>query len=210
VTRLLPVADLAARVRAGEARLGRTRLVSVDGPAGAGKTTLAGRLAAALGPGTAVVHMDDLYAGWTMTGAVDRLAAGILEPLAEGRPGSYQPYDWAAGRFRPDAVAVPVPDVLIVEGCGSSPRRFDQWVTLRLWVQAPRALRITRGIERDGAAVADLWIQWQVLEEVVFATEDTRARADIRVDGAAGGRADDAVVLLDDISAQRAARTMDA
>jgi uridine kinase len=195
VTHLLPVADLADRVRAGEARLGSTRLVCVDGPAGAGKTTLTGRLTTSLGPGTAVVHMDDLYAGWTLTGAVDRLATGILEPLAERRPGAYQRYDWDAGRFRPEPVPVPVPDVLIVEGCGSSPRRFDPWTTLRIWVEAPRALRMTRGLERDGAAVADLWVQWQVLEAVVFRAEDTRARADVRVNGAVG-LAENAVALL--------------
>jgi len=32
--------------------------------------------------------MDDLYAGWTLTGAVARLEAGVLRALAEGRPGT--------------------------------------------------------------------------------------------------------------------------
>lgn len=182
----LTLVELAARVRGGEPRLGRTRLVCIDGPAGSGKTTLAGRLATVLGTGTAVVHMDDLYEGWTMSGAGDRLAAGVLEPIAAGRPGTYQPYDWAAGRFRPDPVGVPVPDVLIVEGCGSSPRRFDPWATLRIWVEAPQELRMTRGIDRDGAALTHLWAQWQQLETAVFEAEDTRARADLRVDGTAG------------------------
>jgi uridine kinase len=209
VTGRLPLPDLAARVRAGKARLGRTRLVCIDGPAGSGKTTLAGRLATALGSGTAVVHMDDLFPGWTLTGGVDRLVAGVLEPLAEERPGTHPRYDWDAGRFLPDLVPVPVPEVLIVEGCGSSPRRVDPWVTLRIWVEAPKALRTARGIQRDGVALTDRWREWQALEAAVFAAEDTRARADLRVDGAAAS-ADDAIALLDDISRQRAARTMDA
>ena len=191
----LPLPDLAARVCAGEARLGRTRLVCIDGPAGSGKTTLAARLATALGPGATVVHMDDLYEGWTMTGAVDRLQAGVLEPLAEARPGAYRRYDWDAGRFSPDLVPVPVPDVLIVEGCGSSPRQFDPWVTLRIWVEAPRELRMTRGIERDGAALRNRWLEWQDLEAAVFAAEGTRAGADLRVDGAIACP-DDSVALL--------------
>jgi uridine kinase len=195
VTGLLPFADLAARVRAGEPRLGRTRMVCIDGPAGAGKTTLAARLATALGSGTGVVHMDDLYDGWTLTGAVARLTAGVLEPLAQGRPGAHQRYDWDAGRFLPDAVPVPVPEILIVEGCGSSPRHADPWVSLRIWVEAPRALRLARGIGRDGAALADRWIQWQAHEAAVFAAEDTRARADLRVNGAAG-LPDGSVALL--------------
>ena len=184
MTGRLPLPELAARVRAGEPRLGGTRLVCIDGPAGSGKTTLATRLATELGKGTAVVHMDDLYEGWTMTGAADRLTAGVLEPLAERRPGAYRRYDWDAGQFRPELVPVPVPDVLIVEGCRCSPRHFDPWVTLRMWVEAPRELRMARGIERDGTALTQQWIRWQELEAAVFEAEDTRARADLRVDGA--------------------------
>jgi uridine kinase len=130
-----------------------------------------------------------------MTGAVDRLAEGVLEPLAEGRPGAYRRYDWAAAAFRPEPVPVPVPDVLIVEGCGSSPRRFDPWGSLRIWVEAPRELRMTRGIERDGAALTQQWIRWQELEAAVFRAEDTRARADLRVDGT-GSAPDGSLTLL--------------
>ncbi|MEV4756083.1 hypothetical protein AB0J86_13350 [Micromonospora sp. NPDC049559] len=46
--------DLARRVLAGPARLGRTRLVAVDGPSGAGKTIFAERLAAAIGSAAAI------------------------------------------------------------------------------------------------------------------------------------------------------------
>ena len=183
MTGRLPLPELAARVRAGEPRLGRTRLVCIDGPAGSGKTTLAARLEAELEAGTAVVHMDDLFGGWTMTGLTVRLSSGVLEPLAEGRSGSYQRYDWDTAAFLPDPLPVPVVDVLIVEGCGSSPRDFDRWTTLRIWVEAPQELRLARGIERDGAALTDEWIRWQQLEADVFEAEDTRARADLRVNG---------------------------
>jgi len=104
---------------------------------------------------------------------------------------------------------VPVPDVLVVEGCGSCPRAVDGWTTLRIWVEAPQPLRLARGLARDGADLADRWRRWQEEEAAHFAAEDTRARADLRVDGAAPA-ADGAAVLLDDICSQRAARTMDA
>jgi uridine kinase len=171
----------ADRVRTAAPRLGRTRLVCVDGPAGSGKTTLAARLAAVLG--ATVVHMDDLYAGWTLTGAVARLAAGVLRPLAEGRPGGYHRYDWAADRFDPDPVPVPVPDVLVVEGCGSAARALDTWAVLRIWVEAPEAVRLSRGIARDGAALEAQWRRWQRTETAVFAAEGTRDRANLLVDG---------------------------
>jgi uridine kinase len=182
----VPFARLAAEVRSAPARLGPVRLVCVDGPAGSGKTTFAGRLAAALGDPAGLVHMDDLYAGWTMTGSAARLAAGVLAPLAQGRPGGYHRYDWPAGRFAADVTTVPLADVLVVEGCGSCRRALDPFTTLRVWVEAPTGLRLARGLDRDGAAMADAWHRWQRTEAELFAAEATRDRADLRVDGTAG------------------------
>lgn len=182
---LTTFAGLAERVRTAPPRLGDTRLVCVDGPAGSGKTTFAARLAAAIGPDTAVVHMDDVYAGWTLDGAVARLTAGVLRPLAAGRPGVLHRYDWTAARFSPEPTTIPPPPALVVEGCGSSPRLFDAWTTLRIWVEAPPALRLSRGLARDGAVHEPHWRAWQETEAAEFAREATRARADLRVDGAA-------------------------
>jgi uridine kinase len=182
-------AGLADRVLAAPPGLGRTRLVCVDGPAGSGKTTFAGRLATALGEHAALLHLEDLYAGWSLTGAVARLSAGVLRPLAAGRPGAHHRYDWAAGRFTPGTVVVPPAPVLVVEGCGSCARALDPWTTLRIWVEAPPALRTARGLARDGVALEGEWRRWQRLEDAAFAAENTRARADLRVDGAAPGTA---------------------
>jgi uridine kinase len=178
-------AGLAERVLAAPPRLGEVRLVCIDGPAGSGKTTFAGRLTDALGDSAVLVHLEDLYAGWTLTGAVARLSAGVLRPLAEGLAGSHHRYDWGAERFADEPVVVPVPRVLVVEGCGSSPRPLDGWTTLRIWVEAPAPMRLSRGLARDGEDLAGHWRRWQESEARHFATEDTRARADVRVDGAA-------------------------
>jgi uridine kinase len=177
---------LAARVLAGPARLGGTRLVCVDGPAGSGKTTFATRLAADLGEAAAMVHFDDLYAGWTLTGAAARLQAGVLRPIREGRAGSFHRYDWTVPGFSPTATEVPARPVLIVEGCGSSPSRLDPWTTLRIWVEAPPALRIARGLARDGAGLEAEWLRWQHTEAAEFARERTKERADLWVDGETG------------------------
>ncbi|WP_347060541.1 uridine kinase [Blastococcus sp. HT6-30] len=180
----LTVAGLTARVLDAPPRLGGTRLVCVDGPAGSGKTTLAARLAAVL-PDPVVVHMDELYAGWTLTGAAARLSAGVLRPLADGRPGAYHAYDWAAGRFSSRPTPVPVPAVLVVEGCGSACRATDAWAGLRIWVEADPAVRLARGLARDGAQLAGEWHRWQRTETAHFAEDGTRARADAVVDGRA-------------------------
>ena len=193
--RPLTVAAVAGRVRAAAPRLGDTRLVLVDGPAGAGKTTFAGRLASALGEDAVVVHLDDLYADWTITGAVARLRAGVLRPLADGGPGAFHRYDWAARRFCPDPTVVPAAPVLLVEGCGSSPRVLDPWAVLRVWIEAPADLRAARGLARDGDALEFQWRRWQHTEAAEFAREDTRARADLRIDGAATAGEGTIVVL---------------
>ncbi|WP_138731737.1 uridine kinase family protein [Modestobacter excelsi] len=176
-------AALADQVRAAAPRLGVTRLVCVDGPAGSGKTRFAGRLAAELG--APVLHMDDVYAGWTLTGGFARLAAGVLRPLREGRAGAVHRYDWPAGRFA-ELVHVPAGPALVVEGCGSAPRDVDPYAVLRVWVEAPRTVRIARGIARDGEALRAHWLRWQQQEAAEFAGQDTRARADLLIDGTAG------------------------
>jgi uridine kinase len=175
-------AALAGEVLAAPPRLGGTRLICVDGPAGSGKTTFGRRLARALD--APLVHMDDLYAGWTLVGAAARLAAGVLRPLRSGRPGAYHRYDWHAGAFAAEPTAVPAVAALVVEGCGSSPPALDPLTALRVWIEAPAALRLGRGIARDGEELRAEWLRWQEREAAVFAVERTRVRADLRVDGA--------------------------
>ena len=174
--------ELAERVRASPARLGGTRLVVVDGPAGSGKTTFAGRLAAEL-DGAPVVHLDDLYDGWTLDGVTDRLRAWVLAPVAAGRAARFDAYDWAAGAFAVPTT-VPAGDVLVVEGCGAAARSLDDVVSLRVWVGAPPEVCARRWAQRGGAAMAAHQPAWALAEAAVFSREDTRARADLRVDGA--------------------------
>jgi uridine kinase len=181
------VDDVARRVAGAAPRLGPVRLVAVDGPAGSGKTTLAEALARGLvvrGLDTAVLHLDDLYDGWTgLEGSLwPRLAVQVLEPLRRGRPGRYQRYDWHAGAFD-GWVDVPVPQVLVLEGCGSARRAADPFVVLRVWVEAPPDVRLARGLERDGEAERTHWERWMHDEAAHFAAERTRARADVRLDG---------------------------
>lgn len=179
------VQDLAARVRRSAPRLGTVRLVLVDGPAGSGKTTLAAGLAEALG-GAQVVHMDDLYEGWSGLGPAlwPRLLAQVVTPLAAGRPGRYQRYDWVDGRFA-EWHDVPVAPALVIEGVGSAAAPVSSYAVLRVWVEAPPDERLRRGLERDGEAMREQWLAWQDREAAHFARDRTRSRADVVVDGTA-------------------------
>lgn len=181
-------ADLAARVLAAPPRLGPVRLVAVDGHAGAGKSTFAGRVADAVrdtGATVGLLHTDDLLEGWVDLDTYwPRLDAWVLDPLRRGEPGAYRAYDWHARRFGDEARPVPVTDVLVIEGvaCGRSQVRGA--LSLLLWVEAPEELRLRRGIARDGEAMRPEWLRWMAAETVHFARERTRDAADLRIDGA--------------------------
>lgn len=189
-----PVRDGAAgvpvvvdRVLRSAPRLGRVRLVCVDGPAGSGKTTMADGVArelSARGVGVAVVHLDDLYDGWRgLEGSLwPRLSAQVLEPVRRGRPGRFQRYDWGTGGFA-EWVDVPVRPVLVLEGCGSARRSADAVASVRVWVEAPDDVRLARGLARDGQAAEAHWTLWMADERAHFARERTRERADLRLDG---------------------------
>lgn len=168
------------------ATLGAGRLVCLDGPAGSGKSTWAAAVADAVQAVThapaPVVHMDDLFAGWSGLPEVDTQLDGLLCPLSEGRPGAYRRYDWLAGRFAEQVRVDPVP-VLVLEGVGSGSSRFEALATVLVWVEAPHDVRMRRGLERDGDAFAPHWERWAQDEAALFARERTRERADVVVDG---------------------------
>ena len=161
--------------------LGSGRLVCVDGPAGSGKTTLAdtlGRL-----EGAPVLHTDDLLDGWDGLATLPAALAGLLDPLADGRPGRAPRYDWHAGRFSGEVVVEPVP-LLVVEGVGAGSLPAAGRATVLVWVEAPYDLRMRRGLDRDGEVFAPHWDSWAAAEAAHFADHRTRERADVVVDGA--------------------------
>ena len=160
--------------------LGRSRLLCIDGPAGSGKTTLAGRVVEAW-PGTStLVHMDDLYEGWSGLEAAIPRVARLLEPLRRGRPSAYRRYDWVAGAWAEEHPVEPA-DLVVVEGVGSGSRPLADAMTVLVWVEAGSGVRLDRGVARDGQAMRDHWIAWREAEEALFAREGTRERADVTV-----------------------------
>ncbi|WP_244454271.1 uridine kinase family protein [Micromonospora echinofusca] len=182
-------AGLAERVLAAPARLGRTRLVAVDGPSGAGKTVFAARLAVALAalPGgpPPVVHTDDLLDGWTDQFTFwPRLEEAVLTPLRGGQPGGYHRYSWVRRCFTPRRVPVPPAPVVLLEGVGVARSAIRAELSLAVFVTAPTRLRVARALARDGAEVAAALVRWRRNERAHFATEATRRHADLVVDGA--------------------------
>lgn len=178
-------AELAEEIFAAQPRLGTVRLVTVDGPSGSGKTTFAGRLIGALSirRSVATVQIEELYQGWTLDGAWNRLDEHVLEPIAAGWDGGFHPYDWETGSWSPRWCAVPVSEVLVVEGCGSAPLAADRLTSVQVWIEAPAEVAFARGLARRGVDLPRRLRAWQRDEAQYFAEQDTRRRADIRADG---------------------------
>lgn len=158
--------------------LGTGRLLCIDGPAGSGKTTLAEQVFEEF-PGSRVVHLDDLYDGWSGLPRLGRQLGSLLGPLSEGRPGSYRRFDWVADAYAETVVVDPV-DMLVLEGVGAGSAE-PSLVTALVWVEAPEPVRLTRGLERDGSVMEDRWVQWQRDEAEHFLAHRTRERADLVV-----------------------------
>jgi uridine kinase len=180
--------ELAGQVLTRPPRLGGVRMVAVDGPSGAGKTTFAQRLARALRAlrtETAVVHTDELLDGWDDQFTFwTRLDETVLKPLAHGEPGRYPVYDWASGRFG-SVREVPVPEVLIVEGATSARPEAYPLLSFSIFLDADRDLRLARVLTRDGPAVEAPLRRWMAAEERHFAAAGTAEHADRLVDGVA-------------------------
>jgi len=150
-------------------RLAGRRFICIDGPAGSGKSTLAASL------GRPVVHMDDLYDGWTgLEAGVDQ-AQRLVDALAAGEEAGYRRYDWHAGASDGWVPVLPAP-LHVIDGCGSGSIKAD---ALLVWVETSPEEALRRGIARDGDALREQWLRWQRLEADVFARDHTRERAEL-------------------------------
>lgn len=158
------------------------RLVGVDGCGAAGKTTFAARLARAA-HNAPVVHTDD-FASWDEPMQWwPRLLADVVEPLSHGETATFHPYDWVRKQPSPDIIEIPPAPLVVIEGVGATREAWRDRLVKRIWVDAPRDLRLRRGLERDGDHMLEFWTWWMAEEDGYVADERPDTRADIRVDG---------------------------
>ena len=147
--------DLVALVRFRPA-IGATRLVTLDGHSGAGKTRLAGGLA----------------------GAVDWVA----RPLVTGRRARWRRYDWTAGRFA-EWQESPCAPIVVLEGCGAGSAALRPFASTAVWVDTPARLRNERLQARgDWPRYAPHRARWVDQEEALFAAERPWEHADAIID----------------------------
>ncbi|QIJ61558.1 hypothetical protein [Streptomyces sp. JB150] len=180
-----PLSDLARALRRLPPSCGPVRLVGVDGHAGSGKSTFAGRLAAALG-GAPVLHLDDIASHEELFDWTQRLLDQVIEPLRRGATARYAPYDWRARRFGPPRPLPPAP-VTLIEGVGAGRRALRPFLARLLWMELPREEAWARGRSRDGEEQREFWDGWVRAERRHFADDPSRPYADLLVHQVTGG-----------------------
>jgi uridine kinase len=157
----------------------QTRIVAVDGPGGAGKTSLAFWLAQKLD--APVIHTDD-FASWE--NPVDwwlQVIELALKPLAAGKRARYRPMRCGGEERAP--VSIEPNDIVILEGVTASRQAFQPYLAYSIWIETRRELRLQRGLERDGADAWAQWEQWMKAEDRYIERERPAERADLVLSG---------------------------
>jgi uridine kinase len=159
-------------------RRGETSLLAIDGHSAAGKSTFATALARRTG--AALVRGDDFYrvmdaavrARLTPAGGVEhyydwqRMRDEVLQPLRQGKPAIYHPYDWDTGTLAEGEVTV-AGAFVIVEGLFVSRPQLLPLFDRSVLVDTKAAARGRRQAARADAS--DEWLaRWEAAERYFF------------------------------------------
>ena len=151
-------------------------LVGIGGRGGAGKTSLARAI-----PGAEIVSTDEFWDGSEFE--LSRLRREVFDPLVAGGTATFASFDWEAQEARGVRVIRPA-GVVVVEGVCALHRMFRDEYALRVWVEAPREVRLARGVARDGEDARATWETiWMPGEDRYIERDDPIAAADLIVDG---------------------------
>jgi uridine kinase len=162
----------------------QTRIVAIDGCGGAGKSSLAAKLAALLDD-CPLIHTDD-FASWDHPlDWYPRMITQVLEPLRQNRPTRYQKFDWQKNQLGEWETVEPCP-VVLVEGVSASRVEFRPYLSFAIFVETDRELRLQRGLERDGEEALPLWQQWMAEEDEYLLRDRPEEYADVVISGNTG------------------------
>lgn len=153
-------------------------VVALDGFSAAGKSTLASALSKRLNG--AVVHGDDFYrdipeaerlelspaAGVEAYFDWQRMRSEAVEPLRQGRPATFQRFDWESGSGLTGPVTVDPQPVVIVEGVYSGRPALAPLVDLVVFVDTAEHEREQRRRLRHDASEWER--RWDAAEQHYF------------------------------------------
>jgi len=156
----------------------------VDGPAGAGKTTLAQGVRqefADTGVDALLLHMDDMYEGWDgLESGVEYVVHNVLEPLRSTGRATVLPWNWDLGA-RGAPISLTPADVMILEGVGAAATQARPYADMVVWVDTPPDTAHARARARHGGRDNGHLGGWRKRQEAHFALHATRQAADVMV-----------------------------
>lgn len=168
------------------------RFIALDGLPVSGKTTLADRIAPAIG--AEILWLDEFVLperDWrgkaqpTFPFAYFRYDDFLqaVTTLAETGQCTYHPYDWTTGEARPTARTITRNQPIIVEGVSSLHPDLTPLYDLRLWVESAPSTTLTAALARG---VGDWEHEWRNLfmpSVELYLQTNPRSRADYLVKG---------------------------
>ena len=159
-------------------------LLAIDGPAGAGKTTLAAHLESEFSAHSTVrtIHMDDLYDGWegALGGALTQILGEITSAHLDGKECTVKFFNWQLMKFDREEVITPA-DYLILEGVGAAQEIVRKAGATTYWLDIDAETGLQRVLARDGAHIEKEMRQWQIQQSIHFAKDQTRENCEIKV-----------------------------
>ena len=156
-------------------------IIAIDGPAGAGKTTLASTLSLALSPqmSTTVIHMDELYPGWenALGDELTKTLTWLTSCHKAKKPLLYSSFNWIANEFNPPKSHAST-QLLILEGVASAQLPIEESLATSIWLDLDPEIGFRRVIERDGENISLEMKKWLVTQEQHFAADRTKERCE--------------------------------
>ncbi len=159
-------------------------LLAIDGPAGAGKTTLAAKLEAEYSAHASVqtIHMDDLYHGWNEALCEDltKVLESITSAHLAGRGFVIKKFNWHLMHFDHEEQIAPT-DYLILEGVGAAQAVVRKAGATTYWLDIDAETGLQRVLARDGAHIELEMRQWQIQQSIHFAADQTRENCEFKL-----------------------------
>jgi uridine kinase len=159
-------------------------IIAIDGPAGAGKTTLAEHLTASLSLKykCTTLHMDNLYNGWNAP--FDRHLVDALKVACSSHQKSEKFslsfFNWSKSEYEA-ATEIPQSQLLILEGVGASQAVIRPYLTASIWIDIDPALGLERVLHRDGDSISADMERWLTTQEQHFLENKSQMSADFEL-----------------------------
>ena len=164
-------------------------VISIDGPCGGGKTTLATEIEKELGFN--ILHMDDFYLpfqerdkNWMniVAGHMDfnRLIENVLEPYKYGKKTNYVSYDCHSDKYLQE-IPIDLDKILILEGSYTSHPILDKYVALKVFVDIDKDEQVKRLTKRNPDVVDKFLSMWVPFENRYFEELKIKENSDVVV-----------------------------